>query len=217
MLLIGLHWQKQFLLRQQLCIQRQMPVDVILPCCHGNTKLCASQNEYNLEKILCTSCILREMDHCYHVLQQILQSSLLDEHSLKNIFILPPTHTQRTCIRKYLHPHIYIYVQCTYHHTHACGTLKALLNKPTQGGTKYIYLQKRIDFSYTVYIETHAQKTCLQTEKINSYHILVLGPTSYLRIMATVYTQSHKINLCDYFLNSKFRRLTVISQELVSL
>lgn len=29
----------------------------------------------------------------------------------------------------------------------------------------------------------------LYTENINIYHILVLGPISYLRIMATVYTK----------------------------
>ena len=30
-----------------------LPADVILPCCHGNSEPCASQNEYNTKKF-CT-------------------------------------------------------------------------------------------------------------------------------------------------------------------
>lgn len=41
---------------------------------------------------------------------------------------------------------------------------------------------------------------CVYTGNINIYHILVLGPISYLRIMANTILKSHKINLYDYFL-----------------
>lgn len=119
-----------------------------LVCRHGNSELCASQHEHNVETLLHTSCTLSEMNHCYHVLWQILQSYLLYSHSLKNIFIL--THTKH--MYTYLHPYV-----TSMYNAHTITLMLAaleqvLLSPPTQKDTKYRYLQKQIYYVYTVYI-----------------------------------------------------------------
>lgn len=70
-------------------------------------------------------------------------------------YIHTPPQTQRTCIHKYLHPPIYIYVQCMYHHTHACGTLKSTFKQTyPRGHNIHVLTETNWLFIYCIHRDT---------------------------------------------------------------
>lgn len=62
-------------------------------------------------------------------------------------------------------------------------------------------------YVHTADRENMQRKSGLNGENSNIYHILELGPISYLRIMATVDTKRSQNQPLGLLLNSKFRML----------
>lgn len=123
-----------------------MPVDVILPCCHGNTKLYDSEYIQSGENFVYLMYFMRNKPLLSCVTADSPERPLVLAQFKK--YIHTHTHKAYVYVNIYIHTYAYIYIQYTYNHIHACGILTSAF-KPTYPRGHKIHVLTETNLLYT--------------------------------------------------------------------